>query len=583
MRRTSVRVAAVGSAALLSVALIAPATAGAVEGDFAAQADGGQLYLDAVNFNALTGEPPVGSVAQIGLSPTQAQVATSGLGGGALSRGFGQNLDAALLDQGITPPLELSTAEQTAPPDNAEPTVSQLADLGQAAPLLTGAVSESTAWARDPAAVECPDDGRAVVFQGTSTTTNLGLLEIEEGTSLVSVRDPGDATLTSTSGTYVGSAGEVIAESSAQTAAVDVAGELTIEVVNPTLTATATGEPGGASVDYTGEVRVNGEKIAGAQENQISLDALVDVLTPVDEQALNTLFGPVDEQVLSQVESGLQPILDPLGITDLTLPDLVDLINDDTIELDEVAGLQPVVRVTAGQVENAETADDGTRAAGEVKTVRVELNVVSSLADTEVPILTFHLMPLAVDAQAPAGGLDCGGDTPEDRDPFANLSKEASTAVVAPGDTFEYEITVPNDDPTCTVTDVTVTDEVTGPDGFAIVDASDGGTIDGDSVTWELDDLAPGDEATVTLTVETPTDAEDGETFTDEVTATGTCDGATVTGDFLLPDIPAVAGGGIGDTPQDPGDDVNLPRTGGGMALLGLGAMAAAARLRRRI
>ena len=570
MKRPWTRHGAIGIAVLLGAAMLAPAQAMAVEGDFAAEANGSQLFVDAVNFNALTTEPPVGSVATVGVSPTQAQVDTAGLGDGVLSRGFGQNLDLSLLDQQV--PLDLSTAEQTAPPDNSEPQVSTLADLNQAAPLLTGAVSQSTAIARDPAAVACPADGRATVSEGTSTTTDLGVLQIEEGTTLVSVRDgSGEGTLTSASGTYIGSAGEVIAESRAQTADVNVAGELDIEVVNPTLTATATGTPGGANVAYTGEVRVNGEKIAGVQDNQLSLDALRDVLLPLDEQALDTLFGPLDENVVNPL---LEPLSDALPLLDgeaLTGQTLVGLIDDGAVDLDQLQFLTPTVRVTAGQLENVTESADGTHAAGEVKTVRVELNVVSTLTETEVPILTFHLMPLSVDATAPQGGVDCG---PADN-PFANLRKDASTAVVAPGETFQYTITVPND-ADCTVTDATVTDVVTeGPEGFTITGASEGGTVDGSTVTWSIDQLAPGEQQSFTVTVKVPDDAQDGDTFTDRVTAEGDCDGAPATGEFLLPDVPRVSIGG-GTAPE------NLPRTGGGVAFLALGTLAAAGALRRR-
>lgn len=572
MLRTSTRIGAVTATAVVSVALLAPAGANAeIGGDFTAQADASQLFVDAVNFNALTADPPVGSVATVGVSPTQAQAdTTGGLGDDVVSRGFGRNLDLSLLDNEV--PLDLSTAEQTAPPDNAEPVVTTLIPLDDAAPLLTGNVSQSTAHARDPAAVNCPDqDGRTTISQGTSTTSDLGVLEIEEGTSLASVRDlAGEGTLTSSSGTFVGSEGQVIAESVAQSAAVNVAGELDIEVVNPQITATATGTPGGASVDYTGEVRVNGDKIAGAQENKLSLEALREVLLPLDEQALNELFGPLDESVVNPL---LEPLADALPLLDgdqLTGETLVGLIDDGAIDLDQLAFLEPTVLVTAGVLENVTESADGTRASGEVKTVRVELNVVSTLTETEIPIFTFHLMPMAVDAQAPVGGLDCGGD-----DPFANLSKDASTAVVAPGDTFDYDITVPND-ADCTVTDVTVTDVVSGPAGFEIIGSQPAGTIDGNSISWTIDELAPGASETFTLTVQVPTTAQDGESFDDEVTATGTCDGRPVDGGFLLPDIPRVSTG-TGTLPED-----NLPRTGGGAALLGLAALAAASRLRGR-
>ena len=533
MRRSTTGMLA--TSALLGVALLVPTPALAVDGEFSAEANGSQLFVDAVNFGALTAEPPVGSVAQIGVAPTQGQVDTAGLGDGVISRGFGQNLDLSLFDQ--TVPLDLSTAEQTAPPDNTEPEVSTLADLSQAAPLLTGAVSQSTALARDPEAVECPDqDGRAVVSEGTSTTTDLGVLEIEEGTSLVSVQDPGDGTLTSSSGTYVGSEGQVIAESSAQTAAANVADELVVEVVNPVLTATASGTPGGASVEYSGEVRINGEKIAGVQENELSLEALRDVLLPLDEEALNTLFGPLDENVVNPL---LEPLAEALPLLDgeaLTGETLVGLIDDGAVQLDELAFLTPTVRVTAGELENVTEAADGTRAAGEVKAVRIELNVVSTLAETEVPILTVHLMPLSVDAQAPAGGLDCGdvaGDNPLDE-----VHKDVTAAKVRPGTTFDYAITVPNRDPSCTLTDVTVTDVVEGPGTIVATDPS--GQVDGNTATWPIDSLAPNESRTFIVTVEVDADAQNGEAFDDRVTVTGDCDGQPVEGGDTIDDIPVV-------------------------------------------
>lgn len=524
MRRSTTGMLA--TSALLGVALLAPTPALAVDGEFAAEANGSQLFVDAVNFGALTAEPPVGSVAQIGVAPTQGQVDTAGLGDGdAESRGFGQNLDLSLLDQQV--PLDLSTAEQTAPQDNDEPTVSTLADLSQAAPLLAGAVSQSTAFARDPEAVECPDqDGRAVVSEGTSTTTDLGVLEIEEGTSLVSVQDPGDGTLTSSSGTYVGSDGQVIAESSAQTAAANVADELVVEVVNPTLTATASGTSGGASVEYTGEVRVNGEKIAGAQENELSLEALRDVLLPLDEEALNSLLGPIDENVVNPL---LEPLSEALPLLDgeaLTGETLVGLIDDGAIQLQELAFLSPTVLVTAGQLENVTESPDGTRASGEVKTVRIELNVVSTLTETEVPILTVHLMPMSVSAQAPAGGVDCG-DVAEDDRPIA-VRKDASSRTVQPGQSFDYQITVENRG-SCTMQDITVTDTVSlgGSPFTGSLTAPDADSVSEGVVTFTPDELEPGEIATFTITVQVPEGASG--TFVDEVTATGVCNEREVT------------------------------------------------------
>ncbi len=291
----------------------------------------------------------------------------------------------------------------------------------------------------------------------------------------------------------------------------------------------------GRASTYTGEVRVNGDKIAGAQENKLSLEALRDVLLPLDEEALNTLFGPLDENVVNQVFPPLAEALPLLDQEGLTGEMLVGLIDDGAIDLDQLAFLEPTVLVTAGQLENVTESADGTHAAGEVKTVRVELNLVSTLADTEVPILTVHLMPLSVDATAPQGGLDCGG--PADN-PLDEVHKDVSAARVRPGTTFDYAITVPNRDPECTLTDVTVTDVVSGPG--TIESTTPSGQVDGNTVTWSIDELAPNESRTYVVTVRVDDTATAGQSFDDDVTVTGDCDGQAVEGGDTIDDIPVV-------------------------------------------
>lgn len=532
MRRTVIRIGAVASTALVSTALfIAPTAVAALEADFAAQGDASLLVVDALNFEALSPDTP--TLANIGVAPTQAQVDNpDGLGGDVLSRGFGQNLDLSLVDTEV--PLDLSTAEQTAPPDNTDPAVTTLIPLDAAAPLLTGSVSTSTALARDPAAVSCPTDGREVISRGTSTTSDLGVLQIDDSTSLVGVVGDGEGTVTASSGTFVGSQGEVIAEGSAQGAEINLANELRIEVSNPVLTATASGRPGGASVVYTGEVRVNGEKIAGTQENQISLEALADVLIPLDEMVLNEAFGPLDEQVLPALQDGINQIAPALlGGQELTLPILTNLIDSGAIDLDELLGIQAIALVTAGMLENVEESADGTRAAATVSTVSVDLNLVSSVLGTEVPIFALDFAPLAAEAEAPVGGIPCGDD------PFKDVRKDVTAARVRPGTTFDYLVTVPNR-ANCTVTDVTITDEVTGPDGFTIVATNPEGTVNGGTITWTLDELAPNEVVNFIITVQVPTTAVSGDTFSNDVDVTGTCNGQPVDGEDEIIDIPVV-------------------------------------------
>ena len=601
MRRSTTGMLA--TSALLGVALLAPTPAMAVEDEFTAEATGSQLFLDAVNFGALTAEPPVGSLAQLEVAPTEAQALTEGLADDVNTRAFGQNLRLALADQQL-PVDQLATALQTAPPNNAEPEVAQLIPLDAASPLLTGSVLESTAWARALDQVQCPDvDQRSLISEGTSTTTDLGVLDLsqfqEDMGSLVSVRDGGgQGTLQSASGTYVLPGGEVLSEARAQTASVNIANQVDIEVVSPRLTATA-GGPDGPAVDYEAEIRVNGERLAATEENRVQLDALQPLLQPVDEMVLNEAFGPLDE-VLSQITTPLAEALPLIDAEQLTPTLLTDLIQNQDVDLDQIISLHPTAVITAGTVDADTDQQDGVDSATATATaVTVEIHVVGTLLETgdvvgdPAPILTLDLMPMSVDVTAPTGGLQDCGDVAADEDPFANLTKDASTQTVQPGGEFDYIITVPNDG-RCPL-QVTVEDVVTGPEGFTITDASRDGAITGDTVTWEVERLDPDDQVQLELTIQVPNQVQDGATFTDTVTATGTviegdfdldgdgtaettCGDGEFTGDFTLPNEPTVDAPNEGDV----GEDTNLPRTGGGLALLALGSLGAAAALRRR-
>ena len=82
----------------------------------------------------------------------------------------------------------------------------------------------------------------------------------------------------------------------------------------------------------------------------------------------------------------------------------------------------------------------------------------------------------------------------------------------------------------CTVTDVKVTDVITGPAGFEIIGTEPRGTIDGGKVTFNLGDLAVNQTKNITITIKVPGDApRTARRSTTSVTASGTCDGKPVT------------------------------------------------------
>src|SRR5690606_35947950 len=92
----------------------------------------------------------------------------------------------------------------------------------------------------------------------------------------------------------------------------------------------------------------------------------------------------------------------------------------------------------------------------------------------------------------------------------------------------------------CTITDLVVTDTITGPAGFEVVGTEPDATVSGGTVTFNIGDLAPNQTVNLTITVRVPDDAPDGATFDDVVNAAGSCDGTPVQQDDRLDDIPTV-------------------------------------------
>lgn len=163
--------------------------------------------------------------------------------------------------------------------------------------------------------------------------------------------------------------------------------------------------------------------------------------------------------------------------------------------------------------------------------------------------------------------------------PLDGITKSASSAVVAPGDTFTYTIDVPNQSPTCTLTGVRVVDTITGPAGFQIVSTTpQADSVDAApttaTITWnDIGPIAPGGNVQLTIGVSVPANAPDGAEFREQLRVTADCDGQPVSGglDFTGPRVSA---------PAPPGGPP-LPRTGGAAVLAGLAFMAFGAGLLR--
>jgi uncharacterized repeat protein (TIGR01451 family) len=308
-------------------------------------------------------------------------------------------------------------------------------------------------------------------------------------------------------------------------------------VQTPHYTVSATGLPGGAKVE--GADPVVNVQIAG--QPLITLDS-------ANQTKDATITDLVLGDLLGLTSTGLLTDL----VNDLGLPlDALTVPLDDTLS-QALSALQPIVRLSIPV--DKETSADGTHASVAAALLRVEVLLPSAVGATgpladalqtildalgtdiaDQPLLTLDVGPVGAEVKAPVGGLTCG----EPNNPLRELTKHASAAEVAPGASFEYVISVPNRGE-CTLHNVTVTDTVSGPSGFSITDTEPDATVAGGKATWNLGDLAPNQTKNLTITVKVPANAKAGQSFDDVVTASGTCDGRTVTKDDRVDDVPVV-------------------------------------------
>jgi uncharacterized repeat protein (TIGR01451 family) len=306
----------------------------------------GQAATEIVHVTAAA-IPDVVTVADAGVAPASAVVNSAGLATAADKRSTARaaNADANLLD---AVPLEglLVEATQTAPPDHAQPTVETFLEL-PLDPVLTADAGTASAHARWAGDDRCVAPGTPI-SKAENTLANLNVLdataELESGqggavrsTSTVGIVDvPGQATkglqsqaITQVTGISLGD------------------GALQVNVLAPpVVTATATGQPGGATVTYSEPV------LQIVQDGEVAFE-----LNAADG---NTTFDAL-----------------------------------------------PLLRLKLGTLENVVQAADGTKAAGTATLLEVELLSIVPLLD---PGARITIAGGRVEANVPVGGIDCPGD-----------------------------------------------------------------------------------------------------------------------------------------------------------------------------
>ncbi len=484
---------------LVTPAAAAPAAPTQTTADYSGSGLAELLQVDA----SLAGQP----VVDVDLTPATVAVDTTT---DPRSTAGVANLDATLLGALSLDDI-LSTASQTAPPDNPEPLTATLLDV-PAAPVLGLDVSTATAHARWAGDGVCLAPGEPI-SRSFVQTAGADVLEVDGLGTVASVTNPaGGVTGTSTQITTElvdGQSGRALQTTSqTQIDAVTIFGgtpaEITVEVAStPALTATATGTSGGATAEFSAPV-VNISTPEGSSIPDIPLINLV----PPDE------LGGLLDTVTDGLEDAVDSTLGSVGLVSVDI-----LLGEETIE------------VTA--------AEDGTSVSASAAAAIIDLTVGDALG--ELVTARIAVAPLAASALVPAGGIPCDPLEPRVDDPL-EIHKDASQAQVEAGSTFDYTLTVANRG-VCTMTDVVVTDVVTGP--FSSITATPAPTTqDGGTLTWDVGDLAPNETRTFDLTVGVAAGST-GQSFSDDLSVSGDCDGTPVTDTVTLP-LPTVSDGFAG-------------------------------------
>ena len=486
-RWTTAGLAALVAVPALFVANAAPAKAAV--GPYGGSASADLVHVLAVGIPEAL-DP---GLADAHVAPSKAQVNSQGLGApyaGKRSAARATQVDASLLGNAI--PLNLlTTAEQTAPPNNATPDVQSLTGPVDLSPLATLEAATATAQARwGSSDSTCVAPGTPISFAKSA---------VADASVLTGVGDPvGDALVSVVNGNGG------VAHTQSTVGLVDVAGqtnkglrsdsldqltgvvlfkgtanEVTLNVVAPPqLTATATGSASTSTVNYTAPV-------------------------------VQIIQGGVETDVLNAADLN----------TEIELPGVL-------------------LRLKLGVLEDVVKTD--VRAAGKATLLEIavlDLTGILTLAQVEIA-------PMTVDARVPVGGVTCGNSN----NPLSNLQVDASTPIVLPGGSFEYAVTVPNIGD-CTVNNVKVVLNVTGPQGTTIssITQPPPGSISGLTATWpDIGNIAPGELKVVKAVIKVPAGAASGATFKGTATASGTCAGSPVQHTADSGNVPTVGASSAG-------------------------------------
>lgn len=447
---------------------------------------------------------------------------------GKNSYGHGSGANVGLLEnQAAVPQIALTRAEALSPPPKTA-TATELLTL-PLAPLATVQVLPSTAKSLTTAAdTSCPGAGAKLISQGKAQIANAQVLAVTPLTPVVGLGGTSDSVSETGLVAPTGSAqGQGLSTRTTQTLAPltlfqGIPGaEIKIEVLHKiALDTTAGGVAGSAKASY-GFVGI----------------APTDNVTPV----LRLTVAGTATTLTSQQLLGNGGLKLALGVADVFIGAPAHGLDDNPLSSPTVNG-------------------DGTSAAAAADFIRIKVPgtvavgapnpiVGGPLASLLNPILTpvtAALSPVLTPLQAaltsaglnvadvryghleaatkvPAGGIICTTDT----NPLSESRKDVSALSAPAGGTFDYTVRFPNRG-TSTITKVKVVD--TYADGLEFQSSVPAPTSrSGNTLTYDLPDLAPGAFAQIQLTFKVPADAKVGTKYKNTAVISGVYNGDPVT------------------------------------------------------
>ena len=426
---------------------------------------GGFATGDIVHLNAVT-IPGTLQVANLGLAPATTAVASTGsipAAAGKQSYARAANLDAQLINGTIPLNNLIVEAKQSAPPDNPTGVTKTLLSV-PADPLLNATVANASANARWLGA-QCVPIGTDIA-KATSQVATANVLPNSPITISV-----------------VNGAGGPVTSNSA------------IGLVD-------NGVPQHAGVAATQTDQITGVVLFKGTANELT----VNVLAPPQIVAVAT--GTPTGSKVTYTEPVLQIIQGGKVVATL-----------DAKSANTSFTIPALATISIGKL-TSKIAADGSSASGQADLLDVAIGV----APLPLNVATVAIASSSVLAQVPTpNGVFC----PPNTNPLEEAHKDASAAQVAPGQQFNYTVTVPNRG-TCTLTKVHVVDTITGPAGTTIVSSTPAeSSKSGLSLTYDdIGPIAPNETKNIQIVVQAPASMVDGAQFHNHADITAVCEGA---------------------------------------------------------